>query len=30
MLPAWARVYAAIPDFQDRLNACVEHDIAAG
>ena len=30
MLPAWARVSAAIPDFQDRLNACVEHDNAAG
>jgi glucosyl-3-phosphoglycerate synthase len=30
MLPAWVRVSAAIPDFQDRLNACVEHDNAAG
>jgi glucosyl-3-phosphoglycerate synthase len=29
MLPAWVRVSAAIPDFQDRLNACVEHDNAA-
>jgi glucosyl-3-phosphoglycerate synthase len=29
MLPAWARVSAAIPDFQDRLNECVEHDNAA-
>ena len=28
MLPAWARVSAAIPDFQDRLNACVERDNA--
>jgi glucosyl-3-phosphoglycerate synthase len=26
MLPAWVRVAAAIPDFQDRLNACVEND----
>lgn len=26
MLPAWARVAAAIPDFQDRLNACVDND----
>jgi len=30
MLPAWTRVSAAIPDFQDRLNECVEHDNAAG
>jgi len=30
MLPAWARVSAAIPDFQDRLNECVERDNAAG
>jgi glucosyl-3-phosphoglycerate synthase len=30
MLPAWARVSAAIPDFQDRLSACVEHDNATG
>jgi glucosyl-3-phosphoglycerate synthase len=29
MLPAWARVSAAIPDFQDRLSACVERDNAA-
>lgn len=28
MLPAWARVSAALPDFQDRLNACVEQDNA--
>lgn len=26
MLPAWARVSAAIPDFQDRLKECVERD----
>lgn len=26
MLPAWARVAAAIPDFQDRINAGVEND----
>lgn len=26
MLPAWARVSAAIPDFQDRLNECVARD----
>jgi glucosyl-3-phosphoglycerate synthase len=26
MLPAWARISAAIPDFQDRLYKCVEHD----
>jgi glucosyl-3-phosphoglycerate synthase len=26
MLPAWVRVAAAIPDFQDRLNACVDSD----
>jgi glucosyl-3-phosphoglycerate synthase len=26
MLPAWVRVAAAIPDFQDRLHACVEAD----
>lgn len=26
MLPAWVRIAAAIPDFQDRLNACVEED----
>lgn len=26
MLPAWVRVSAAIPDFQDRLTACVEMD----
>jgi glucosyl-3-phosphoglycerate synthase len=26
MLPAWARVSAAIPDFQDRLNEIVEND----
>ena len=30
MLPAWARVSAAIPDFQDRLNKCVERDNCAG
>jgi glucosyl-3-phosphoglycerate synthase len=30
MLPAWARVSAAIPDFQDRLNECVERDNSAG
>jgi glucosyl-3-phosphoglycerate synthase len=28
MLPAWARVSAAIPDFQDRLHEAVEHDNA--
>jgi glucosyl-3-phosphoglycerate synthase len=26
MLPAWVRIAAAIPDFQDRLNACVAED----
>jgi glucosyl-3-phosphoglycerate synthase len=26
MLPAWVRIAAAIPDFQDRLSACVEAD----
>lgn len=26
MLPAWVRITAAVPDFQDRLNACVEAD----
>ncbi len=26
MLPAWVRVSAAIPDFQDRLTECVEMD----
>jgi glucosyl-3-phosphoglycerate synthase len=26
MLPAWVRIAAAIPDFQDRLNACVTED----
>jgi glucosyl-3-phosphoglycerate synthase len=26
MLPAWVRIAAAIPDFQDRLNASVEED----
>ncbi|MCU0593479.1 MAG: glycosyl transferase [Desulfobacterales bacterium] len=26
MLPAWVRIAAAIPDFQDRLHACVEED----
>lgn len=26
MLPAWVRVAAAIPDFQDRMDACVEND----
>jgi glucosyl-3-phosphoglycerate synthase len=26
MLPAWVRVAAAIPDFQDRLHTCVEND----
>lgn len=26
MLPAWVRIAAAIPDFQERLNACVEED----
>jgi glucosyl-3-phosphoglycerate synthase len=26
MLPAWVRIAAAIPDFQDRLNAGVEED----
>jgi glucosyl-3-phosphoglycerate synthase len=26
MLPAWVRVAAAIPDFQDRLHVCVEAD----
>jgi glucosyl-3-phosphoglycerate synthase len=30
MLPAWARVSAAIPDFQDRLYECVERDNGAG
>lgn len=29
MLPAWTRVSAAIPDFQDRLFECVERDNAA-
>ncbi|RJR49200.1 MAG: glycosyl transferase [Desulfobacteraceae bacterium] len=24
MLPAWVRIAAAIPDFQDRLSACIE------
>ncbi len=26
MLPAWVRIAAAIPDYQDRLNACIEED----
>jgi len=26
MMPAWVRVAAAIPDFQERLEACVESD----
>jgi glucosyl-3-phosphoglycerate synthase len=26
MLPAWVRIAAAIPDFQDRLHTCVEED----
>jgi glucosyl-3-phosphoglycerate synthase len=30
LLPAWVRVAAAIPDFQDRLRECVERDTAAG
>jgi len=29
MLPAWARVSAAIPDFRDRLSESVEQDNAA-
>ncbi len=29
LLPAWVRVAAAIPDFQDRLSDCVERDTAA-
>jgi len=28
MMPAWVRVAAAIPDFQERLEACVERDNA--
>jgi glucosyl-3-phosphoglycerate synthase len=28
MMPAWVRVTAAIPDFQDRLEECVERDNA--
>jgi glucosyl-3-phosphoglycerate synthase len=28
MMSSWVRVAAAIPDFQDRLNACVENDNA--
>jgi glucosyl-3-phosphoglycerate synthase len=30
LLPAWVRVAAAIPDFQDRLRECVERDTASG
>lgn len=26
MLPAWGRISAAIPDFQNRLNGCVAID----
>ncbi len=29
MMPAWVRVTAAIPDFQDRLAECVERDNSA-
>jgi len=30
MMPAWARVAAAIPDFQERLEECVERDNSPG
>ncbi|MCU0540065.1 MAG: glycosyl transferase [Desulfobacterales bacterium] len=30
LLPAWVRIAAAIPDFQDRLRECVERDTASG
>lgn len=29
LLPAWVRIVAAIPDFQDRLRECVERDTAS-
>jgi glucosyl-3-phosphoglycerate synthase len=30
LLPAWVRIAAAIPDFQDRLSECVERDSHLG